>query len=119
MDGFYGYPYCWAVDVLVNHSRGEIFAWGGDGKDFYRDGTHDDQWCKQYTLPATYAMQAHTAPLGVAFYDGKGKVRPTAHTEGRRMSPSALSSAGQQLTRRRLCAHCTALRCCGVVRLPS
>ena len=76
MDGWYGYPFCWVVDVLANHSRGEVFAWGGDGKDFYLDGTHTDDWCRQNTIRPAYAVQAHTAPLGLAFYDGRGKVKP-------------------------------------------
>ena len=66
-------PFCWVADILANHSRGEIFAWGGDGKDWYRDGEHDDQWCNDNTLPASYALQAHTAPLGLVFYDGRGR----------------------------------------------
>ena len=72
-DGFYGYPYCWAVDILPNHTRGDIFAWGGAGKDFYLDGVHTDAWCRENTIRPSYALQAHTAPLGVLFYDGKGR----------------------------------------------
>ena len=66
-------PFCWAADILANHSNGEIFAWGGDGKDWYKDGEHDDQWCRDQTLPPSYALQAHTAPLGLVFYDGRGR----------------------------------------------
>ena len=66
-------PFCWAADILANHSNGDIFAWGGDGKDWYRDGEHTDQWCRDNTIPASYALQAHTAPLGLTFYDGRGR----------------------------------------------
>ena len=72
-DGWYGYPFCWAADILTNYSNGDIFAWGGDGKDWYRDGEHTDQWCRDNTLPPSYALEAHTAPLGLVFYDGRGR----------------------------------------------
>ena len=32
MNGWYGYPYCWAADILAGHQNGEIFGWGGDGR---------------------------------------------------------------------------------------
>ena len=66
-------PFCWAADILANHSNGQIFAWGGDGKNWYRDGEHSDAWCRENTIPPSYALQAHTAPLGLVFYDGRGR----------------------------------------------
>lgn len=38
----YGYPYCWTVDELQGHPRGEQFAW----PTFMSDGIHTDSWCK-------------------------------------------------------------------------
>ena len=72
MGGWYGYPYCWAADILAGHRNGDLFGWGGDGKDWYKQEYTDD-WCRDNTIPASYALQAHTAPLGLLFYDGRGR----------------------------------------------
>ena len=65
------YPQCWVVDILANHTRGEIFVWRGDGTDWSQQYT--DDWCRQHMIPPTVPLQAHTAPIGLVFYDGKGK----------------------------------------------
>ena len=70
--GWYGYPYCWAADILAGHQNGELFGWGGDGKNWWQQDYTDD-WCRANTVPASYALQAHTAPLGLLFYDGRGR----------------------------------------------
>ena len=71
-DGWYGYPYCWAADILSQHANGDLFGWGGDGRNWYQE-QYTDAWCRQHTLPASYALQAHTAPLGLLHYDGRGR----------------------------------------------
>ena len=59
------------VDILANHTRGEIFVWRGAGVDWTTQYT--DDWCRQHMIPPTVPLQAHTAPIGLVFYDGKGK----------------------------------------------
>ena len=70
--GWYGYPQCWAVDILANHTRGELFVWSGDGTDWRTQG-YTDEWCRSHAIPPTVPLQAHTAPIGLVFYDGKGR----------------------------------------------
>ena len=70
--GWYGYPQCWAVDKLSNHTRGELFVWSGDGTDWRLKG-YTDEWCRQHAIPPTVPLQAHTAPIGLVHYDGKGR----------------------------------------------
>ena len=38
-------------------------AWGFTGK--------SDEWCRSKTIPPVLALQAHSAPLGITFYDWK------------------------------------------------
>lgn len=38
----FGYPYCWSVDELANHPKGEQLVW----PDFLNDGVHSDDWCR-------------------------------------------------------------------------
>ena len=70
--GWYGYPQCWAVDLLPNATRGELYVWRGDGTDWLLSNYTDD-WCRQHAIPPTVPLQAHTAPIGLVFYDGKGR----------------------------------------------
>ena len=63
----WGYPYCWSEYQLPeNYSNGtnSIWAW----PDFMNDGIHTDQWCRANTQPSELSMQAHSAPLGITFY---------------------------------------------------
>ena len=46
--------------------------WRGDGTDWLQQN-YTDEWCRQHALPPTVPLQAHTAPIGLVFYDGKGK----------------------------------------------
>ncbi|ODN05481.1 L-sorbosone dehydrogenase [Orchesella cincta] len=64
----YGYPFCWTVDELANHQRGEQFAW----PTFMTDGVHTDSWCNNVNnnRPPTLPLPAHNAALGITFYDG-------------------------------------------------
>lgn len=67
----WGYPYCWTQfgeDLAgpgVGAARGTSWAWPS----FMNDGVHTDAWCRANTVPPRVAMQAHSAPLGLAFYD--------------------------------------------------
>lgn len=66
---FHGYPYCWAeydLDPGVGLGRGALWA----HPNTMDDGTHDDAWCRANVQPPVVAMQGHSAPLGLTFYDG-------------------------------------------------
>ena len=80
--GHWGYPYCFTA---YQHSpappgpRGTVWAWPS----FVNDGVHDDAWCRANTNPPELSMQAHSAPLGLAFYasafaDAAAEVRDAA-----------------------------------------
>jgi glucose/arabinose dehydrogenase len=63
---FYGYPYCFSEYKLpAGVSKGEKtqWAWPGSGK--------TDAWCRDTNnvKPPVLAMQAHSAPLGITFFD--------------------------------------------------
>ena len=66
---FYGYPYCWTEYSIPRTNggkgRGTLWAWPS----FMGDGTHTDAWCRANTVPPAFSMQAHSAPLGMTFYD--------------------------------------------------
>ncbi|MCB9737261.1 MAG: PQQ-dependent sugar dehydrogenase [Deltaproteobacteria bacterium] len=67
----HGYPWCWAEYQLpagVGMGRGTMWAHPSS----MNDGTHDDAWCRDTTnvQPPALSMQAHSAPLGLVFYDG-------------------------------------------------
>lgn len=62
---FYGYPYCW--------SEGELAAGDGPGTQWaYPNGPETDAWCKDTdnVVPPMFNIRAHSAPLGLIFYDG-------------------------------------------------
>jgi glucose/arabinose dehydrogenase len=68
---FHGYPYCWTEFLLpsgVGQGPGTMWA----HPNFMNDGTHSDAWCRDaaHVQPPALAMQAHSAPLGLTFYDG-------------------------------------------------
>ncbi|MBI5500264.1 MAG: PQQ-dependent sugar dehydrogenase [Deltaproteobacteria bacterium] len=68
---FYGYPYCWSEFLLpVGTGLGPGAQWADPG--FLGDGTHDDAWCRDpaNVVPPSLVLPAHTAPLGLVFYDG-------------------------------------------------
>jgi len=68
---FHGYPYCWAEFILpANVGKGPGTQWAHEAT--MNDGTHSDAWCQNPANvdPPELAMQAHSAPLDLEFYDG-------------------------------------------------
>jgi glucose/arabinose dehydrogenase len=67
---FYGYPYCFSEYLLpaANGGKGPGTQWAWPS--FMNDGVHTDAWCASTAnvVPPTYALPAHTAPLGLEFY---------------------------------------------------
>jgi glucose/arabinose dehydrogenase len=67
----YGYPYCWSEILLpAGVGGGPTTQWAHPS--FLGDGVHDDSWCTNTAnvVPPRLALPAHTAPLGIVFYDG-------------------------------------------------
>ncbi|CAG8581240.1 427_t:CDS:1 [Paraglomus occultum] len=68
---FYGYPFCWTEYKIpggLGKGRGSQWAWPS----FMNDGIHTDAWCRNvfHNRPPVLALPAHSAPLGITFYDG-------------------------------------------------
>lgn len=66
---FYGYPFCWSEYKLPTFGTGAGSQWAWPTLE---NGTITDAWCKNTSnvrRPAV-AMQAHSAPLGITFYNG-------------------------------------------------
>lgn len=64
----FGYPYCFTEFNLskeVGLGKGSIWAWPST----MNDGIHNDSWCCSQTIPPTIAIQAHSAPLGITFFN--------------------------------------------------
>jgi glucose/arabinose dehydrogenase len=66
----YGYPYCWTEFGLpegVGKGPGTRWAW----PTFLEEGTITDEACQNVSrfTPPTVVMQAHSAPLGLTFYN--------------------------------------------------
>ena len=62
----YGYPYCWTEFRLpenVAQGRGSQWAWPSNSFDF------SDEQCRNLYRTPDLAMQAHSAPLGITFYE--------------------------------------------------
>ena len=72
--GHYGYPYCWSeflLDPLVGGlGAGTQWAWP---KVFPNNLVYTDEQCRNESLfvRPELSMQAHSAPLGIAFYHWK------------------------------------------------
>ena len=64
---FYGYPYCFTEFDLGEYGLGKGTQWAWPG--FFSD--YDDDWCRNISNnePPSIAMQAHSAPLGMTFFD--------------------------------------------------
>jgi glucose/arabinose dehydrogenase len=66
----WGYPYCWSEYVLDaidgGKGKGTIWAWPSF---MPPSSDKDDAWCRKNTLPSELSMQAHSAPLGLTFYE--------------------------------------------------
>ena len=63
----YGYPYCFSEFKLpeaVSLGKGSQWVWPS----FMSEG-YTDEWCRANSTPSTLAMQAHSAPLGITFFD--------------------------------------------------
>ena len=66
---FYGYPYCFTEYDLPTYGkgRGTQWAWprtGGYGANWAKS----DEWCRANSRATELAMQAHSAPLGMTFF---------------------------------------------------
>jgi glucose/arabinose dehydrogenase len=68
--GFYGYPYCWTEGSLPGVGLGPLTQWAYPS--VMNDGVHTDAWCRDSAnvRRPSLAMQAHSAPLDLVFYDG-------------------------------------------------
>lgn len=63
----YGYPWCWSEYILPEEygmGRGTVWAWPSTMNTF-----RNDAWCRAETRAAALSMQAHSAPLGIIFFD--------------------------------------------------
>lgn len=66
----YGYPFCWTEYSLPSPpglGRGTVWAWPS----FLNAGTVTDETCRTDYIPPELALRAHTAPLGITFYQWK------------------------------------------------
>jgi glucose/arabinose dehydrogenase len=63
---FYGYPYCWSEGVL-DGGAGPGTQWADPD-----NPEHTDEWCQDgdNVVPPVLALEAHTAPLDILFYQG-------------------------------------------------
>lgn len=64
----WGYPYCWTEYSLpegIGQGRGTAWVWPSFLNEF------SDEECRAQYEPAVVSMQAHSAPLGITFYDWK------------------------------------------------
>lgn len=69
----WGYPYCWSEFSLpagVGNGVGTVWAWPSTMN------TITDAQCRANYMPSALSMQAHSAPLGITFYQWKA-VRPS------------------------------------------
>ncbi|CAB9515721.1 Inherit from COG: Dehydrogenase [Seminavis robusta] len=68
----WGYPQCW-TEFLVPPPHGEgqgtIWAWPS----FLEAGAISDEACRADTIPPVVALQGHSAPLGITFYEWKNE----------------------------------------------
>lgn len=78
----YGYPYCWTeyflpANVTHGRGRGSVWAWPGSF-----DMNYTDAQCQTDFVPPKLAMQAHSAPLGITFYNWKPDSERPANCTG-------------------------------------
>ena len=93
---FYGYPYCWPEFLLpAEQGMGSGTMWVEQR--FMLDGLHDDGWCRdpENVTPPVLAMQAHSAPLDLLFYESdswpeeyQGDALVTFHGSWNRTEPT-------------------------------
>jgi len=61
----WGYPQCWTeYDLDDGEGRGTVWLWPS----FQNEGWTDAK-CRADSIPPELSMQAHSAPLGIAFYN--------------------------------------------------
>jgi hypothetical protein len=68
----WGYPYCWTEFLLPNTTglgRGTLWAWPSFIGSIVDGDEINDEYCRTKTLPPELSMQAHSAPLGITFYN--------------------------------------------------
>jgi glucose/arabinose dehydrogenase len=67
----WGYPYCWSEFDLptTGLGRGTQWAWPSFLGATVNGTEINDEYCRNKTLPAELSMQAHSAPLGITFYN--------------------------------------------------
>jgi glucose/arabinose dehydrogenase len=64
----YGYPFCFTAQRVVDN--GNVIAPGTQLINVsYRNNPHDDTWCAANSSKPTTFVQAHSAPLDIAFFD--------------------------------------------------
>lgn len=71
----YGYPYCFTEFRLpsrVSRGPGSQWVWPS-----FMSAGYTDEWCRNNSKPAVLAMQAHSAPLGITFFDGQRSTNST------------------------------------------
>lgn len=77
----FGYPFCWTEYLLPEDfqvGRGTVWAWPS----FLDAGMVTDQDCRANYLTAEVSMQAHSAPLGIRFYQWKDASERPAECHG-------------------------------------
>jgi glucose/arabinose dehydrogenase len=68
----YGYPFCFTVQRLVDN--GNVIAPGTQlVNSLFNGNPRDDAWCAANASRPTTFVQAHTAPLDIAFFDRQPK----------------------------------------------
>ena len=87
----YGYPFCWReyrLDDSVALGRGTAWAWPS----FIDDGIHNitDEQCRDNFDTPVLAMQAHSAPLGLTFYQYKNENNRPDECEGVEPFPESM-----------------------------
>ena len=67
----WGYPYCWSEYCLSANVGGSgmkgantVWAWPN-----FMNAGYTDEWCRENTNPSELSMPAHSAPLGITFYN--------------------------------------------------
>jgi len=74
----WGYPWCWSEYSLPDpfgNGVGSVWAWPST-----MDTVTDEQ-CRSDFMPSALSMQAHSAPLGITFYEWKSQ-RPSGCSGG-------------------------------------
>jgi hypothetical protein len=70
----FGYPFCWTEYRLPDpygNGTGSVWAW----PDFLNNNVVSDEECRSEYVAPVVSMQAHSAPLGITFFDWKTELR--------------------------------------------